>query len=857
MLLAFLTAPMGALAAFALLGWAAAALLYWRRRAAVPAAQNPPGIDGYESYGLMLDTLDRSNILLWWADVRLVGDKYEWQIRTPPNLHDNPLFLLAGGRAAGGLWGDDQAPDHERTARAAETALKEGLGGYQQDFRVLGADGLHWLSEEVVIRPSGPNEWRLGGVVVDITKRREAEVARKLTEGQIEKILKGADCLLWQAYVTGAPDRQQDWKIFLPPSVLYRRIFGRDPAPGQQELWNDQIVPEIETLNQASRRAMVEGRTDYDQEFVVTVDGRQFSVHEHVSIDPIGPEKWNLVGVIVDITHIKETELELAHARDAALESSRIKSEFLANMSHEIRTPMNGVIGMTGLLLDTELQPIQREFAETIRNSADALLIIINDILDFSKIEAGKLTFETLDFDLVETVEGALDMFAEKARHKGIELACDLPADLPRRLRGDAGRLRQVITNLIGNAIKFTERGEVVVRVSRQSETETHAVIGFSVKDTGMGIPMEVQERLFQAFTQADNSTTRRFGGTGLGLAISKQLVGMMGGKIGVDSDPGKGSTFWFNIRIEKQTGPAEPPPQIYFRDLFDLRVLVVDDNATNRQILRHQLFAWKMQKGSAANGYEALELLRAAAADKKPYDLALLDMQMPEMDGMTLARAIKADPAIASTRLIILTSMGHMHTQDELKAAGVDAYLIKPVKQSRLFDTLVDVLGRAAAETAFVQAAPAPLAAPDPGAAAAAPAPPGAARILLAEDNPVNQKVALAQLKGLGFGADPAGNGHEVLSALRRLPYDMIFMDCQMPEMDGYEATRQIRLAEQAGTATWHSPMRIVAMTANAMTGDREKCLAAGMDDYLSKPVRKAELQAALMKWLVPHKGS
>jgi len=856
MLLAFLTAPMGALAAIGLLGWAAAAALYWRRPVAVPA-KSSPGIDGYESYGLMLDTLDRSNILLWWADVRLVGEKYEWRIRTPPNLHDNPLFLLAGGRDAGGLWRDDQAPDHERTALAAETALKEGLGGYQHDFRVVGPDGLRWLSEEVVIRPSGPNEWRLGGVVVDITKRREAEVARKLTEGQIEKILKGADCLLWQADVTGAPDRQQDWKIFLPPSVLYRRIFGRDPVPGQQELWNDQIVPEIETLNQVSRRALVEGRSDYDQEFVVTVDGRQFSVHEHVSIDPLGPERWNLVGVIVDITHIKETELELAHARDVALESSRIKSEFLANMSHEIRTPMNGVIGMTGLLLDTELQPIQREFAETIRNSADSLLIIINDILDFSKIEAGKLTFETLDFDLVETVESALDMFAEKARHKGIELACDLPADLPRRLRGDPGRLRQVITNLIGNAIKFTERGEVVVRVSRQSETETHAVIGFSVKDTGMGIPMEVQERLFQAFTQADNSTTRRFGGTGLGLAISKQLVGMMGGKIGVDSDPGKGSTFWFNIRIEKQTGPAEPPPQIYFRDLFDLRVLVVDDNATNRQILRHQLFAWKMQKGSAANGYEALELLRAAAADKKPYDLALLDMQMPEMDGMTLARAIKADPAIASTRLIILTSMGHMHTQDELKAAGVDAYLIKPVKQSRLFDTLVDVLGRAAAETAFVPPAPAPLAAAVPGEAPAAPAPPGSARILLAEDNPVNQKVALAQLKGLGFGADPAGNGHEVLSALRRLPYDMVFMDCQMPDMDGYEATRQIRLAEQAGTATWHSPMRIVAMTANAMTGDREKCLAAGMDDYLSKPVRKAELQAALMKWLVPHKGS
>jgi len=799
-----------------------------------------------ESYPLLLDTLDRSNILLWWARVKRTGKTYEWNIRTPPKLHGNSIYLLAKERHAGGLWKDDQAPDNERTKKVSAQALDEGASGYSQEFRVIGDDGVHWMSEDVVIRPCGINEWNLAGVVIDITKRREAEEVRLQTEGQLEKILRSADCLLWQAFVSGSPDKPQEWKMFIPQSVLYRKMFGKDSVPGQNLLWTEAMIPEWDQINRASRSAMTEGRTDYDQEFHVIIDGKTFCVHEHVSVTKIAPEKWSCVGVVVDITRLKETELELSRARDSALESSRIKSEFLANMSHEIRTPMNGVIGMTGLLLDTELAPVQREFAETIRNSADSLLTIINDILDFSKIEAGKLAFETVDFDLVETVEGALDMFAERARHKGIELACELPPDLPRRLRGDPGRLRQVITNLISNAIKFTERGEVVVRVARENETDTHATVSFSVRDTGIGIPPDVQTKLFQAFTQADNSTTRRFGGTGLGLAISKQLVEMMGGTIGVKSEQGKGSTFWFNTRIEKQTGPAEPPPSIYLRDLFDLRVLVVDDNATNRQILRHQLFAWKMQKGSAANGHEALEMLRATAKEGKPYDLALLDMQMPEMDGMTLAREIKADPAIRSTRLIILTSMGYMHTQDELRAAGVDAYLVKPVKQSRLFDCLISVLGRATAENVFAK----------PQAEAKQDLPNDElqrvrrAKILLAEDNAVNQKVALAQLRGLGFSADAVSNGIEALNALAQVPYDIILMDCQMPEMDGYEASQAIRQAERDAKATWRVPVRIVAMTANAMSGDREKCLAAGMDDYLSKPVSKTELQSALLRW-------
>jgi two-component system sensor histidine kinase/response regulator len=616
------------------------------------------------------------------------------------------------------------------------------------------------------------------------------------------------------------------------------------------------------------------GKTDFDffpqemamryfaDEQAIIASGEALINREETVTDPSGNVSWrvtsklplrNIAGKVVgivgfgrDITYRKEAEAEINRAREAAEMASRAKSEFLANMSHEIRTPLNGIVGMTDLALETNLTGEQRDCLETVKLSADLLLTVINDVLDFSKIEAGKTELEAIDFDLRDHLETTLKTLSLRADEKGLELLCEVTPEVPESVRGDPSRLRQVILNLAGNAIKFTHEGEVALKVYMEDQDAKSQTLHFTVSDTGMGIPAEKQALIFQPFTQADTSTTRKYGGTGLGLTISMRLVKLMGGEIWVESEPGRGARFHFTARLE--TSPEAKPVEIGtiapLDKLRGVKALIVDDNRTNRRILEGMLKRWGMKSTSAENGYQALAHLEEALAAGVPYELILTDMHMPEMDGFTLIERIRQAPELSTATIMMLTSAGHGGDAARCQNLEVAAYLLKPIRQSELREAISRVLG-ARKHTGVV-----PLITRFSLRDSRHPS--AVLRILVAEDNAVNQRLIVRLLEKRGHTVVLAGNGREALEALKKERYDLVLMDIQMPEVDGLEATVAIR--EMETNTCLHQ--EIFALTAHAMTSDRDRCLAAGMDGYLAKPIRPPELDEILNAFIARRAG-
>jgi PAS domain S-box-containing protein len=764
---------------------------------------------------------------LWTAELSQAG---KWTFR-----YISPVSEKLTGRAPQQLmqgliqWRNMLHPEDRGRWEKSLARLRAGLPG-QIEYRVVWPDGsVRWLQDRVVVSSTDAG-LLIDGVLSDITERKAAVAAMARERHLLYTLM---DHLPDSIYF-----KDRDSRFVRINAALARRFGLQSPQQAAGKTDADFFTPEHAQ----------QGLRD-EQEVLRT--GDPLVNKEEKETWPDGSVTWvsttkmplrdlhgNIVGtfgVSRDITQRKHFESELQKAKEAAEEASRAKSEFLCNMSHEIRTPMHGVLGMTDLALDTELTDEQREYLTMSKQSAQALLGVINDILDFSKIEARKLRLDPVDFNLRDRVGDTVKTLAPRAQQKGLELACHILPDVPEYVHADPDRLRQVLVNLIGNAIKFTERGEVVLKVSRQSESAdvpadcllpaADCLLRFEVSDTGIGVPRDKQQIIFEAFQQGDLSTTRRYGGTGLGLAITSQLAEMMGGRVWVDSEPGMGSTFHFVARFGLPASPpsaAEPKTVL----LQDLPVLVVDDNATNRRILEEMLQSWHMRPLAVEGGQPALEALRAARASGRPFALVLLDSHMPAMSGFELAERIQQQPELRDTTILMLTSAGGGEEIAQCRQLGIRAYLTKPVKSSELLESIHHVLSESAWQP--------PLEGPALSRAAARPL-----RILLAEDSPINQRLGITLLKKQGHTVTVTANGLETVAAAEHESFDAILMDVQMPEIDGWEATARIRRHEE-GTGR-HVP--IIAMTAMAMKGDRERCLAAGMDHYLSKPLNPVEL--------------
>ncbi len=747
----------------------------------------------------------------------------------PKPAYVSPAFERVWGRPCSSVYAEPSSwiesihvDDCERVLGRWST-VEDPQGEY--DYRIVRPDGhIRWVSVRTfAVRDAAGRTEKIVGIAKDCTEQRRSENARAFLAAIVDS---SRDSIVG----TDLNSRILSW------NKASEELFGFTAEEALGQHIGILFAPERQgDYVQSLERIRHIERTHSFESVRVTKGGVPVDVL--VILSPVKDSSGELQGVSAiyhDITSRKLADAQLLKAKEAAEAAARAKSEFLANMSHEIRTPMNGILGMTELALDTELDATQREYLNAVKYSADSLLAVINDILDFSKIEVGKLGLDPIEFNFRDHLGQAMKALAVRAHEKDIELACFVPPEFPNSVVGDPVRLRQVILNLVGNAIKFTEKGEVVLRAEIVAEDESNLTLHYSVRDTGIGIPPEKQKLIFEPFSQADASTTRKYGGTGLGLTISMRLIEMMGGRLWLESETGKGSTFHFTTQLGRATGVVPGSPHIDMALLRNLPVLVVDDNETNRQILDVTLHHWSMKPVCVSSAHEALLVLNSARELGKPFALMLVDCHMPEVDGFMLVEEIRQQPEFNSLAVLMLTSGGQRGDGARCKELGISAYLIKPVLQSDLLETLVRVLSPA-------------------GALGAMRTPPitrhtlregrRSLHILLAEDNSVNQRLASRLLEKQGHSVVVAGDGAKVLDALEKESFDLILMDVQMPVMDGVEATAEIRRRESV-TGT-HTP--IIAMTAHAMAGDRQRFLAHGMDGYVSKPIHSRELFEAI----------